>query len=102
MITRKLPTSASCPRKVARELFRHEDPIGKSIHILDDFFRVVGVVAPRAELDSVEDTSRRQDFSDNIYIPLETYWSRFGESYSVGNNGGTSAFADHAAIKGPS
>ena len=73
---------------VARELFKHEDPIGQSIHILDDFFRVVGVVAPRAEMDSVEDTSRRQDFSDNVYIPLESYWIRFGEAYSVGNNGG--------------
>jgi ABC-type lipoprotein export system ATPase subunit/ABC-type antimicrobial peptide transport system permease subunit len=74
--------------EVARDLFKYEDPIGKSIHILDDFFRVVGVVASRAELDSVEDTSKRQDFSDNVYIPLEAYWTRFGESYSVGNNGG--------------
>lgn len=74
--------------EVARALFKHENPIGKSIHIFDDFFRVVGVVAPRGELDSVEDTSRRQDFSDNIYIPLETYWTRFGEAYSTGNNGG--------------
>ncbi len=74
--------------EVARDLFKHEDPLGKSIHILDDFFRVVGVVAPRAELESVEDTSRRQDFSDNVYIPLKTYWTHFGESYSVGNNGG--------------
>ncbi|MFK8112049.1 MAG: ABC transporter permease [Rubripirellula sp.] len=76
------------PAEVARTLFKHEDPLGKSIHIFDDFFRVVGIVAPRGELDSVEDTSRRQDFSDNVYIPLETYWTRFGESYSVGNNGG--------------
>ncbi len=74
--------------KVAKDLFKHEDPIGQSIHILDDFFRVVGVVAPRAEMESVEDTSRSQDFSDNVYIPLETYWIRFGEAYSVGNNGG--------------
>jgi ABC-type antimicrobial peptide transport system permease subunit len=74
--------------EVARDLFKHEDPIGQSIHILDDFFRVVGVVASRDEMESVEDTSRSQDFSDNVYIPLETYWTRFGEAYSVGNNGG--------------
>ena len=73
---------------VAKTLFKHEDPIGKSIHIFDDFFRVVGVVAPRAEMESVKGTSRKQDFSDNVYIPLETYWIRFGEAYSVGNNGG--------------
>ena len=74
--------------EVANRLFRHEDPIGKSIHIEDDFFRVVGVVASRTELESVKSTSRSQDFSDNVYLPLETYWIRFGESYSVGNNGG--------------
>ncbi len=73
---------------VARELFKHEDPIGKSIHVIDDFFRVVGVVAAREEMESVEDTSKSQDFSDNVYIPLETYWVRFGETYSVGNKGG--------------
>ena len=74
--------------EVARKLFKHEDPVGKSVSILDDFFQVVGVVASREEMDSVEDTSRSQDFSDNVYIPLESYWIRFGESYSVGNNGG--------------
>ncbi|MEZ6091302.1 MAG: ABC transporter permease [Pirellulaceae bacterium] len=75
-------------KEVATALFKHEDPIGKSIHVIDDFFRVVGVVATREELDSVEDTSRSQDFSDNVYLPLETYWIRFGEVYSRGNNGG--------------
>ena len=74
--------------EVARKLFQHEDPVGKSVHILDDFFRVVGVVAARTEMKSVKDTSRGQDFSDNIYLPLDSYWIRFGESSSVGNNGG--------------
>ncbi|WP_315854997.1 ABC transporter permease [Stieleria varia] len=73
---------------VARELFRHVDPIGKSIHVIDDFFKVVGVVATRAELEQVKGTTSGQDFSDNVYIPLETYWTRFGETYSTGNNGG--------------
>lgn len=75
-------------QEVAKTLFKHENPIGKSIHVIDDFFRVVGVVATRDEMAGVDDTSRKQDFSDNVYIPLETYWTRFGEVYSVGNNGG--------------
>jgi ABC-type lipoprotein export system ATPase subunit/ABC-type antimicrobial peptide transport system permease subunit len=74
--------------EVAQQLFRHEDPIGKSIRIEFDLFRVVGVVATREEMESVKSTSNRQDFSDNVYIPLETYWARFGESTSTGNNGG--------------
>ena len=74
--------------EMARSLFKHENPIGKSLHVLDDFFQVVGVVAPRAEMASVKGTSRSQDFSDNVYIPLETYWIRFGDVYATGNNGG--------------
>jgi len=74
--------------EVAQALFRHQDPLGKSIHIESDLFRVVGVVAPRQEMESVSNTSTRQDFADNVYVPLETYWSRFGESSSTGNNGG--------------
>lgn len=77
-------------KEVADSLFLHEDPIGESIHIEDDYFRVVGVVATRGELDAAEDTSSKQDFSDNVYIPLETYWSRYGDSLSTGNNGGRS------------
>ena len=73
---------------VAKSLFKHEDPVGKSVKINDDFFCVVGVIAPREEMKSVKNTSRSQDFADNVYIPLETYWIRFGESTSVGNNGG--------------
>ncbi|MEO1530481.1 MAG: ABC transporter permease, partial [Planctomycetota bacterium] len=74
--------------EVARQLFRHEDPIGKSIHIIDDYFKVVGVTRPRAEIERVKGTTSGQDFSDNVYIPIETYWTRFGEAYSTGNNGG--------------
>ena len=91
LIDRDIETGANVcvlAEEVADTLFRHEDPIGKSIHVIDDFFRVVGVVKSRTELESVKSTSRGQDFSDNVYIPLETYWIRFGEAYSVGNNGG--------------
>ncbi|MDA0810320.1 MAG: ABC transporter permease [Planctomycetota bacterium] len=75
-------------QELANELFRHEDPLQKTVRIYRDFFRVVGVVAARTELESVEGASRSQDFSDNVYIPIETFWQRFGDAYSVGNNGG--------------
>jgi ABC-type lipoprotein export system ATPase subunit/ABC-type antimicrobial peptide transport system permease subunit len=75
-------------QELVDEVFRHEDPLNRSVRIFRDFYRVVGVVAPRMELDKVEGASRSQDFSDNSYIPIETFWSRYGDSYSVGNNGG--------------
>ena len=75
-------------QEVAFKLFRHEDPIGKAIHVIDDFFLVVGVTKARGEIERVKGTAAGQDFSDNVYIPLQTYWARFGEAYSTGNNGG--------------
>ncbi|KAA5543917.1 ABC transporter permease [Roseiconus nitratireducens] len=75
-------------QEVAHQLFRHEDPIGRSIHVIDDYFQVVGVTKARGEIERVKGTTAGQDFSDNVYIPLQTYWTRFGEAYSTGNNGG--------------
>ena len=73
---------------VAQQLFGIEDPIGKSIHIGPNYYQVVGVVAGRNEIERVEGSVSREDFADNIYIPLSTYWVRFGDAYSFGNNGG--------------
>lgn len=75
-------------QEVAAALYPHEDPIGKSVRVVDVFYRVVGIVAPRSELQSVKSNGRSQDFSDNLYIPLETFFVRYGDSATTGNNGG--------------
>jgi ABC-type lipoprotein export system ATPase subunit/ABC-type antimicrobial peptide transport system permease subunit len=75
-------------QEIAEQLFRHEDPIGKSVRVVANYYRVVGVVAPRAEIQSMKGKVRSQDFSDNLYIPLETFFVRFPDSAMVGNNGG--------------
>jgi macrolide transport system ATP-binding/permease protein len=73
---------------VAQELFGIKDPIGESVHIGPNYYQVVGVVAGRNEIERVEGSVSREDFADNIYIPLSTFWVRFGDAYSFGNNGG--------------
>jgi len=75
-------------RELADELFRHEDPLGQSIKLNHDYYRIVGIVAPRGEIESMKGVTRSQDFADNIYIPIETFWSRYGDAYAIGNNGG--------------
>ncbi len=76
-------------KEVADSLFRHEDPIGKSVRVNEAYYRVVGVVAPRGEIESLQKGKiRSQDFSDNLYIPLETFWARYGDTVMTGNNGG--------------
>ncbi len=67
-------------QELVDEVFRHEDPMGRSVRIYRDFYRVVGGVAPRTELESGKGASRSQDFSDNAYIPIETFWARYGDS----------------------
>jgi len=73
---------------VAQKLFGVSNPIGKSIHIGPSYYQVVGVVAGRNEIERMEGSVSREDFADNIYIPLSTFWVRFGDAYSFGNNGG--------------
>jgi ABC-type lipoprotein export system ATPase subunit/ABC-type antimicrobial peptide transport system permease subunit len=75
-------------QEIADELFQHEDALHQSVRIVHDFYRVVGIIRPRGDIESVRGTTRSQDFTDNVYIPIETFWSRFGDSYSTGNNGG--------------
>ncbi|MEM1293793.1 MAG: ABC transporter permease [Verrucomicrobiota bacterium] len=74
-------------QELVDEVFRHEDPIGRSVRIYREYFRVVGVIKSRTEVESIRGTVRGQDFSDNSYIPLETFWSVYGDYYTTGNNG---------------
>ncbi|MFT5522118.1 MAG: ABC-type lipoprotein export system ATPase subunit [Pirellulaceae bacterium] len=75
-------------QEVAIELFRHEDPVGRSVRLNRDYYRVIGIIAPRAEVESIKGTVRSQDFADNVYIPLKSFWARHGDLYLNGNNGG--------------
>jgi ABC-type lipoprotein export system ATPase subunit/ABC-type antimicrobial peptide transport system permease subunit len=74
-------------QEISLELFRHEDPLGRSVRINRDYYRVIGIIAPRAEVESIKGTVRSQDFADNIYLPLESFWARHGDLYLNGNNG---------------
>lgn len=74
-------------QELADEVFLHEDPIGSSVRIYRDYYRVVGIIKSRNEVESIRGTVRGQDFTDNAYIPLETFWASYGDSMTQGNNG---------------
>ena len=86
-ITLKLKVCAVA-QEVADLLFPYEDPIGKSVRVGADYYRIVGIVAPRSQIESMKGKVRGQDFSDNLYMPIETFQIRYGDYYSTGNNGG--------------
>jgi putative ABC transport system permease protein len=65
---------------VAVRLFRHQNPIGKSIQVANaNFFRVVGVTRYRAASAGVGSSLSAQDYNKDVYIPLATDRSRNGD-----------------------
>ena len=70
-------------QEIVDKLFPAEDPLGKSVRVGEEYLRVVGVVKPRERFEGIRNAVRSQDFGDNLYIPITTYWRRFGDSYGT-------------------
>lgn len=63
----------------AERLFPFEDPIGRAIHIEESYYVVVGVMKPRNPTAGVGGSLAAQDFTNDVYIPISTLWSRIGD-----------------------
>ena len=64
--------------EVARKLFRAVDPVGQEIRAGQNYFRVVGLLAPRGEgTGGTAGTGGESDAS--VFIPLETMRERTGD-----------------------
>ena len=62
--------------KLSRILFPFGDAIGKTINIGGNLYQVVGEVAPRTNLKDDGDLGFKEMFGDNVYLPIETMWSK--------------------------
>ncbi|QDT63507.1 ABC transporter permease [Calycomorphotria hydatis] len=76
---------------VVERLFPAEDPIGKSVLIGSTFYRVVGTVLPREASGSIGGSLSGQDYSNDIYIPIETLRVRVGDLIISRTSGSFSA-----------
>lgn len=65
--------------QVADVLFPLEDPLGKKIRVESDFYVVIGVLKPRMPTAAIGGSLAAQDFSSDVYIPIETLWNRIGD-----------------------
>ena len=65
--------------ETADRLFPYEDPLGRSIKIERDYYRVIGLVKPRAPSAGIGGSLAAQDFSRDVYVPLQTLWLRVGD-----------------------
>ncbi|MGY8767029.1 MAG: ABC transporter permease [Pirellulales bacterium] len=65
--------------EVADTLFGYKDPIGKRIHVEEDYYTVVGVLKPRGATSAIGGSLSGQEFNKDVYIPIETLWQRIGD-----------------------
>ena len=72
---------------VAGELFGYEDPIGRSIHIAADYYRVVGVLKARKADSAIPGAREGQDFTRDVYIPISTIWTLVYDFYGKTEDG---------------
>ena len=65
--------------ETAEKLFPFENPIGRSIHVEEAYYVVVGVMKHKDATAAIGGSFAAQDFSSDVYIPITTLWSRIGD-----------------------
>lgn len=65
--------------EVAAQLFQHHNPLGRAIHVDEDYYVVVGVMRPRSPTAAIGGSLAAQDFSSDVYVPIQTQWKRIGD-----------------------
>lgn len=72
----------------AERLFSYEDPIGKPLLLGNGAFVVVGVLQSQDSGSAVPGAIGSQDLNNDIYVPLNSARSRFGELQMILRSGG--------------
>ena len=82
-LTHPEATSTVCviSAELAKIFFPSEDPIRKKIYIpsKQDRYEIVGVLKPRAPTGAIGGSFSGQDYSMDVYIPIETMRRRMGD-----------------------
>lgn len=65
--------------EVADALFQFERPIGKTVHVDEDEYVVVGVLKPKAATAAVGGSLSGQEYDKDLYIPITTFWQRLSD-----------------------
>ena len=77
---------------IASALFPLENPLDHSLEILSankyEFYRIIGTTLSRDPTAAIGGSLEAQDFNRDVYIPIETLWSRIGDSVNTSRSGG--------------
>jgi putative ABC transport system permease protein len=65
--------------QLSKKLFPTESALGKVVRLRETPYRVVGVMKKREAMGATGGSLEAQDFSDDVYIPLTTFWARIGD-----------------------
>jgi putative ABC transport system permease protein len=63
----------------ANKFFPTQNPLGQAIRIREIPYVIVGVMKPRTPMAGIGSSLAAQDFTTDVYIPLETFWQRIGD-----------------------
>lgn len=73
---------------VAQTLFPYEEPLGKLIRVGENYyFRVIGVAKSRSPSAAIGSSLKSEDYSYDVYIPLQTMQTRVGDTVVVRRSG---------------
>lgn len=73
--------------EAAEILFPYEDPVGKTVRVDKEFYRVVGVTNSRQASASIGGSLEGREFNLDLYIPLETFRARIGDIVITARSG---------------
>ncbi|MDG2470693.1 MAG: ABC transporter permease [Pirellulaceae bacterium] len=65
--------------ELSKYLFPLESALGKQIRVRDIPYEVIGTLQKRESTSAIGSSMAAQDFSDDVYIPIETFWRRIGD-----------------------
>ncbi|MFG0261048.1 MAG: ABC transporter permease [Novipirellula sp. JB048] len=73
----------------AERLFPYEEPLGKRVYVPEssDFYEIVGVLEARNPSAAVGGSLDSQDYSSDIYIPIQTLRKRVGDTIVTRRSG---------------
>lgn len=74
---------------VAERLFPYEEPLGKRVYVPEhsDYYKIVGVLEHRNPSAAIGGSLDSQDFSNDVYIPIETLQKRIGDQIVTRRSG---------------
>ena len=64
---------------MAERLFPIEDPVGRAVHIGDEFYVVIGVAEQRTASAAIGGSLAARQYDKDVYIPLSTFRARIGD-----------------------